>query len=217
MSETLMTASDHFAAEDWADFVRKVAPAEQVIRMERHLADGCRSCTQAHADWQLVRDVAANDGAYEVPEPSVRLARAIFSIQQAPSYLTSAFETVKVLFDSQLLPAASGVRSAWGGRGRKVLYHMGDFLVDVQIESARQGGPTTVVGQVVSASDNAEGVKGIPVVLMRDLSVIGRAVTNSAGEFHMQVEGPSGSLSVALGLREQGTVVSLSSSSARHS
>jgi len=143
--------------------------------------------------------------------------RAIFSIQQAPSYLTSAFENVKVLFDSELLPAASGVRSAWGGRGRKLLYHMGDFLVDVQIENDSQGGPTTVVGQVVSASDNADGVKDIPVVLMQDLSVVGRGVTNSAGEFHMQVEGPSAGLSVALGLREQGTVVSLNSASVRHS
>ena len=212
-----MTASDHFPADDWADFVRNVAPAEQVSLMERHLSDGCQSCAQAHADWQWVRDVAANDGSYEVPEASVRLAKAIYSIQRAPSHLARAVEAVKVLFDSQLVPAVAGVRSASASRGRKVLYHMGDFLVDVQIEPAREGRPTLVIGQVVSAGESAEGVHGVPVVLLRDLSVIGKGVTNGSGEFHIEFDGPSANLSVALGLREEGTVVSLERSSARHS
>ena len=55
-----MTDSDHFAAEHWADFVRKVAAADQMSAMERHLSDGCQSCTKAHADWQSVCDVAAS-------------------------------------------------------------------------------------------------------------------------------------------------------------
>lgn len=212
-----MTGSDHFAAEHWADFVRKVAAADQMSAMARHLSDGCQSCTKAHADWQSVCELAGKDAAYEVPEATLRVARAVCSIQQAPGRLTRLFESVKVLFDSELLPAVAGVRSAWGGRGRKVLYHMGDFLVDVQIETTRDGQRTVVIGQVVSANENADGVHGLPVVLLRDLSVIGKGVTNESGEFHMEFEGPSGNLSVALGLREEGTVVSLGSSSARHS
>lgn len=212
-----MTGTDHFAAEQWADFVRNVAPADQMTAMVRHLSDGCPSCTKAHADWQLVCRVAAKDGLYEVPEASLRLARAIFSIQQAPGHVTRLVEAVKVLFDSALLPAVAGVRSAWGGRGRKVLYHMGDFLVDVQIEPTRDGQRTIVIGQVVSANEGAEGVHDVPVVLLRDLSVIGKGVTNESGEFHLEFEGPSGNLSVALGLREEGMAVSLGSSSARQS
>jgi hypothetical protein len=212
-----MIASEHFAADDWADFVRNVASADRVNLMERHLSDGCQSCTKAHADWQSVRDVAANDGSFQVPEASLRLARAIFSIQRAPNCVTRVVEAVKVLFDSELLPAAAGVRSAWGGRGRKVLYHIGDFLVDVQIQPARDGRHTTVIGQVVSANDSEDGVCAVPVVLLRDLSVIDTGVTNACGEFHVEFEGPSGNLSVALGLREEGTAVSLGSSSARHS
>jgi hypothetical protein len=211
-----MTESDHFAAEHWADFVRKVAAADQMSAMERHLSDGCQSCTKAHAEWQSVCDVAAKDGSYEVPEATVRVARAVFSIQQVPGRLTRLVDAVKVLFDSERLPAVAGVRSAWGGRGRKVLYHMGDFLVDVQIEPTRDGQRTIVIGQVVSANESADSV-GVPVVLLRDLSVIGKGVTNESGEFHVEFEGPSGNLSVALGLREEGTVVSLGSSSARHS
>ena len=79
-----MTGTDHFAAEQWADFVRNVAPADQMTAMVRHLSDGCPSCTKAHADWQSVCQAAAKDGLYEVPEASLRLARAVFSIQQAP-------------------------------------------------------------------------------------------------------------------------------------
>jgi hypothetical protein len=212
-----MTGSDHFDADDWADFVRNAASAEQVTLMERHLSDGCQSCADAHAVWQSVRDAAATDELYEAPQASLRLAKAIFSIQTRPGCVTRAVEAVKVLFDSEMLPAVAGVRSAGVGRGRKVLYHMGDFLVDVQIEPAREGRRTFVIGQVLSASDGPDGVHGVPVVLLRDLSVIGKGVTNGSGEFHVEFEGPSGNLSVALGLREEGTAVLLGSSSARHS
>lgn len=209
--------SEHFAAEHWADFVRNVASPDQMAVMERHLSDGCQSCTKAHADWQSVGKVAAKDGSYEVPEASLRLARALFSFQPAPGRVTRLVEAVKVLFDSELLPAVAGVRSAWSGRGRKVLYQIGDFLVDVQIEPTRDGQRTIVIGQVVSANEDAEGVHGVPVVLLRDLAVIGKGVTNESGEFHVEFEGPSGNLSVALGLREEGTAVSLGSSGARQS
>jgi hypothetical protein len=211
-----MTGSDHFAADDWVDFVRNVAPAEQMRLMQHHLSDGCQSCTNTYADWQSVRNVAATDGSYDMPDASLRLARAVFSIQKAPSRVSRVVDAVKVLFDSQLLPAVAGVRSAGSRRGRKVLCHMGDFLVDVQIEPARDG-RTIVIGQVVSSNDAVESVQGVPVVLLRDLSVIGKGITNGSGEFHMEFDGPSGNLSVALGLREEGTAVLLGSSSERHS
>src|SRR6476646_1174678 len=195
-----MTASEHFAAEHWADFVRNVAPEDQARRMEQHLAEGCQGCTSAHADWRSVRELAEKDHAYDVPDASTRLAKAMFSIQKAPGLMGRALDAVTVLFDSELLPAAAGVRSS-ARDGRKVLYHMGDFLVDGQIEAA----------------DNAAAdVCGVPIVLLRDLSVIGKGLTNRSGEFHLEFSGPSANLSIALGLREEGTVVSLGSS-ARHS
>jgi hypothetical protein len=215
--DTPMTASEHFAAEHWADFVRNVAPDDQARLMEQHLADGCQSCRTAHADWRSVGEVAASDRAYDVPDASTRLAKAMFSIQRAPGFIARAMEAVTVLFDSELAPAAAGVRSTAAGGGRKVLYHMGDFLVDVQIESTRDGQRTTVMGQIVVADDAVADVRGVPIVLLRDLSVIGKGLTNSSGEFHVEFAGPSENLSVALGLREEGTVVSLGSSSARHS
>jgi hypothetical protein len=141
----------------------------------------------------------------------------MFSIQKAPTHVARAVEAVKVLFDSALLPSVAGVRSAWGGRGRKVLYHMGDFLVDLQIETAREGQRTIVIGQVVSENDGVNNVHGVPVMLLRDLSVIAKGITNDSGEFHIEFEGPTGNLSVALGLREEGTAVSLGSSSVGHS
>lgn len=211
-----MTASEHFAAEHWADFVRNVASDDQARLMRRHLAEGCPTCAAAHNDWRSVSDVATVDRSYEIPDVSMRLAKTVFSIQNAPGLMARAIEAVTVLFDSELLPAAAGVRSSARGN-RKVLYHMGDFLVDVQIEPARDGLRTTVIGQIVAADEASADVRGVPIVLLRDLSVIGKGVTNSSGEFHVEFSGPSGNLSVALGLREEGTVMSLGSSSARHS
>jgi hypothetical protein len=211
-----MTTPEHFAAEHWADFVRNVAPDDQARLMERHLAEGCQSCTTAHADWRSVSELAANDRAYDVPDASTRLAKAMFSIQKAPGLIARTLDAVTVLFDSDLLPAVVGVRSSGARAGRKVLYHMGDFLVDVQIEPTRDGQRTTVIGQIVAADNAPADVCGVPIVLLRDLSVIGKGLTNSSGEFHLEFTGPSGNLSIALGLREEGTMVSLGSST-RHS
>src|SRR5690349_17125294 len=107
-----MTASEHFAAEHWADYVRHVAPDDQARLMEQHLAEGCQSCTSAHADWRSVSELAGNDRAYDVPDASTRLARAMFSIQKAPGLLARALDAVTVLFDSELLPAAAGIRAS---------------------------------------------------------------------------------------------------------
>jgi hypothetical protein len=208
----VMRHSEHFAAEQWADFVRNVAADEQARQMQGHLASLCQSCTEAHALWSSVREAAAADRAIEVPESSVRVVKAMFAIQRPTSRLAQAFEAVSVLFDSDLAPAAAGVRSGWTGRGRKVLYNMGDFLVDLQIEPSRDRRRTLVIGQVLCGKGSAASVDRVPVILLRDLAVIGKSLTNQSGEFQMEFDGPSGNMSVALGLQEEGTALSLGSS-----
>ncbi|PYR38428.1 MAG: hypothetical protein DMF89_09365 [Acidobacteria bacterium] len=208
-----MTEAEHFAAEDWADFVRQVTSEDQTRLMNGHLHDGCPVCTKAHHDWHSIRERAERDAVNEVPEASIRVAKATFAIQKTPSPFMRAFDAVKVLFDSHALPVTAGVRSAGGGRGRKVLYHMGDFLVDVQIQATREGRRTSVVGQVLCTRAYPESVYGVPVVFLRDSSVIGKCLTNRLGEFQLEFEGPSENLSVALGLREEGTAVSLGNTS----
>src|SRR5437879_5293339 len=127
-----MTSSDHFPVEAWADFVRNVAHPESQPTMQRHLADGCRACTELHDSLCAVDAVAKGDAQYEPPESTVRLAKALYSQVKPASRLVRALETVKVLFDSQLAPAPAGVR---GGPVllRKLLFSCGDRVIDLQV------------------------------------------------------------------------------------
>lgn len=183
--------------------------------MAAHLASGCQVCADAHREWRSVSDIARTAVSYEPSEATLRLASALFSIPRAAGRIARAVEAVRTLFDSQLVAAPVGVRAAAAGRGRKVLYATGDFLVDLLIEMPRQSSRTLIIGQVVSAGEARDSVQGVPVVILRDMLVLGKAVTNGLGEFQMEFEGPSQGLSVALGLRPEGTIVSLGNPSMR--
>ncbi len=202
-----MPDPDHFAPEQWVDYVRDISPIDCRREIDSHLASGCRECTNAYRDWTMLRETAAGTSASAPPDEAVSLARALFTSQRKPGVVARAVDAVKVLFDSQLMPAAAGVRAAGSVQGRKVLYATGDFLVDLHIEALRASDRTLVIGQVVDANEPRRGVHDVPVVLLRDLLVLGKARTNACGEFSVEFEGPSQDLSVALGLRQEGAVV----------
>jgi hypothetical protein len=204
-----MSLSDHFSLEDWVDFVRGVATPEQRRDIERHLGAGCRDCAVQHETWHGVAEIASADQQFAPPASAVRRALAFYSVQKPVGRMARAFDAVKVLFDSALMPMPVGVRSATAPR-RKVLYSVGDLLVDVQIET-RHTSRTTLVGQVTAPKSLEEHAEGVPIVILRQMNVVAEATTNRLGEFQVEIEGSPDDLSVALMLKEQRTVLSLSS------
>jgi hypothetical protein len=202
-----VNSADHFSHEDWVDFVRGVATPEQRRDIEHHLDTGCRDCAVQRHTWHSVAEMARADQAFAPPASAVRHALAFYSVQKPVGPVARAFEAVKVLFDSALMPMTVGVRSTTVPR-RKVLYSVGDLLVDVQIET-RHNTRTTLVGQVTAPKGLEEHAEGVPVVILRHLKVVAEATTNRLGEFQVEVEGSRDDLSVALRLKEQGRVLSL--------
>ncbi len=212
-----MSDAGHFSEEQWIDYARDLAPTDQARLMAAHLASGCRACGTAHQEWTAVCELARTTLALEPSDATLRVATALFAIQRPPGPVARTVAAVRTLFDSQLAPAPAGVRAVADTRARKVLYATGDFLVDLQIETTRQSGCALVIGQVVSAGEPRASVHGVPVVILRDMQVLGKAMTNWLGEFHIEFEGPTQGLSVALGLKPEGMVVALGGSSMRAS
>jgi hypothetical protein len=200
---------DHFSHEDWIDFVRGVAAPQQRRDIGRHLDAACRDCTVQRDTWQTVADFAQADREFDPPPSAVRNALAYYSIQRPASPVARAFEAIKLLFDSALVPAPVGVRGATASRS-KVLYAVGDLLVDVQME-LRQSARTTLVGQVTAPKGLEEHAEGVPIVILRHMTVIAEVTTNRLGEFQAEIEGSRDDLSVALLLKEHRRVLSLSS------
>jgi hypothetical protein len=198
----------HFSDEDWADYVRGTLPDERRAGLQGHLDANCGSCTKVHATWRAVQDAASTATRYEPSADSVRVARALFGLQKPASHTSPAAELVRLLFDSQVLTAASGFRSA-SAAARKCVFSVGQFLVDVQIQDDERGRATQLIGQVTGPAGVDAELAGSPVLLLREMQVIARGTMNRLGEFHMDFDGIASGMSLALGLKHGGTVIKL--------
>ena len=178
--------------------------------MQTHLAKGCQTCTAVHDTWQAIRELAESESRYEPPESAVRLAESIFELRRPVGVFAHEIGPAQLLFDSQQSEAPAGMRNLmWGGEPRKLLYAVGDLLVDVQVERARELQPTVLVGQVIARTELQQRLEDIRVLLYRGVHAVARSTPNALGEFQMEFNGPGDHLFLALGFGETGAVVPL--------
>ena len=204
-----MSNSGHFTAEEWADFVRQTAPADQSRAMQEHLASGCRNCTTAHDTWQRVAKSAASVERFDPPDSTLRIARSLFAMRPPSGRAARVMDAARALFDSALMPLPAGVRSA-AEAPRKLVYAAGEYLVDLQVQPISQrAGATQLTGQVTMPGNAQAQFDGIPVVVLRHARIIAKTTTNSLGEFQTEFEGPADNVSIAFGFEGGGTVISL--------
>jgi hypothetical protein len=200
----------HFSDEEWADYVRDVLPGDKQADVQSHLDAGCSSCTKLHATWRAVHDAAENATDEAPAADSVRIAKALFSVHGPAAGRASVSDTVaRLLFDSHSTLAASGVRSAASAAARKCVYAVGKYLLDVQIQDDEHGRPTQLIGQLNAPPAMEAQLEGSPVLLLREMKVIGRSTMNRLGEFHIDFDGVATGISLALGFTGGGTVVNL--------
>ena len=198
----------HFSDEDWADFVRGTLPSERRIGLQGHLDASCTSCTKVHETWQAIQEVAGTAMRDEPSPDAVRVVRALFGLRKPAAPTSPAAAMVRLLFDSQMLTAASGIRSATAAP-RKSVYTFGNYVLDVQIQDDAQGRPTQLIGQLTGPGDQDPALEGAPVLLLREMAVIARATMNRFGEFHMPFDGIPTGMSLAIALKSGGTVIPL--------
>ena len=74
----------HYSHEDWVDFVRDVAPLDQLEAMQRHLAAGCESCAGGltKPGKRFSRSIR-EEPSLEPPAEAMRLARALYAADEA--------------------------------------------------------------------------------------------------------------------------------------
>ena len=97
----------HYSHEDWVDFVRDLAPPDQLEAMRRHLAAGCESCREVHHTWKAVLETIREEPGVEPPAEAMRLARALYAATNPRRRGAIARATATLLFDSQLAAAAA--------------------------------------------------------------------------------------------------------------
>jgi hypothetical protein len=208
-----MQKYEHFFTEDWVDFVRGVA--ESGDAMQEHLDGGCKECTELLATFKAVAEIASRDRQYEPDESTMRHARAAFDRTKPSGALARAAQAMKVLFDSQLMPAPVGVRTAVSTAPRRVVYEAGDLIVDLQV--GRSAAANVLIGQITAPLRTRHSVQGTDVQLQRGVRVLATGTTNKLGEFQFEFDDASADLTLVLRSDEDVTLIPLGTLTTRTS
>jgi hypothetical protein len=177
---------EHFAEENWADFVRGTGALETRNKMAAHLSSHCESCKIAFEMWNQVRRTAENEARVMVPEDLVRMVKMEFAIQN----MTEPKNSVDgdMVFDTLMQPLAVGVRSG-AITARQVVYEVDGLTVDLRLDAQSQSNKFCAIGQILD--------KRVPRASFRDASVIvwtekGLPIvttkTSEFGEFHLEFD-----------------------------
>lgn len=198
----------HFATQEWVDFVNHVASNDQQAAMQKHLATGCKRCTETVSVWQKVSKTAAVEASYQPPPDTVRLAKAAFVTSGLAQTKKESKGLIEVLFDSFQQPALAGARSVVIGT-RQMLYRADPFQIDIQIEPKLGSNRLVITGQLLDLSHPGVIGRDIQVTLSNHRGSTVLAATNQFGEFSGEVEN-SGDLELSIpGDYEKPIVISL--------
>ena len=150
--------------------------------MDAHLRSGCVECQSVVSLFERIQETAlAMAGQPEPPRDVVFQAKALFQITASTeSNVRRIFG--RLVFDSfsQLLPA--GARAAIPAF-RHVLFHAGDYSIDLRLESDPNSIRRTLAGQITSRNDPAARVAGVEVLLRAGRHTVSQTRSNAFGEF----------------------------------
>ena len=202
----------HYFHQDWVDFVRDVAPLDQLKAMRQHLAAGCESCGEVYETWRTVLETVRAEPRFEPPAEAVRRARALYAGTKTPRRVGIVRATAKLLFDSQLAAAAAGVRTLRRGPRRLLYLCQNDekFLFELQVELSRDRTKVVLIGQVMELDTDEPHVAGMPVLLFQQENVIAKMKTNPYGEFRVEFDDTGDDLSLVVDLNHTEMVIALS-------
>ena len=177
----------HYAIDEWVDFTRGMVAADDAAQMLAHLRSGCIDCGRLSEFTSKLSMTCTGLASAQVPEASLRLARAIFPVRMQDRPKRGNRLPIEMIFDSFLVPSAAGLRSTWqvGWQG---LYRAGDCSVDLRIEPELKSTRAAVIGQITSHVQPAVEMGDLPVCLRAGKVVVAETRSNRFGEFQMEYD-----------------------------
>jgi len=169
----------HFSEASWTDFARNLVSKVERMAMQKHLDDGCEKCTATLRTWESVLSVAENESILAPPDDVIRIVK---SFAVAPE----ASLGVRLVFDSNLQPAAAGIRGSISAR--QLLFQTDQYYIDLRLEPRRESDRGFLVGQVMNRSGNDWVAQGISVRLKTGKLPLAETTANQFGEFQFDFE-----------------------------
>ena len=174
-----------FDIGQWCDYVRGLLDTETQTQMERHLESQPED-RGLLAALRRVDDLSASDRANSPPDWVVRSAKAIGGLlgrQDASRPTLLKRIAMSLSFDSLANPALVGVRDVQA-LDRHLVFDCDDYRVDLRVEPEADYQGAVFVGQLVRiAGDEVCPLVGVPVLAIKDRSIMDQARTGVFGEF----------------------------------
>jgi hypothetical protein len=180
-----MTQARHFDITEWADYVRNVVPAAQREQMLAHLQGGCSRCEKIQAMLSRFAGICQREAAYEVPRFAEQQVKALIGLAKAPRRTALARLFGSMVYDSLNDPQPVGVRGTHQ-INRQVLFHAGDYSVDLRFEHEKGSASMVLVGQIANQKAPEENLANVPVILVAGSRELTRSISNTFGEFQLE-------------------------------
>lgn len=197
-----MTQARHFDITEWADYVRNVVSAEQHREMLTHLQSGCSKCEKLQALLSRLVTICLRETSFELPRYAEQQVKALMGLARAPRRSALARMLGSLIYDSQNDPQPAGVRGTHQ-INRQVMFHAGDYSVDLRFEHEKGSASMVLVGQIANQKAPDEMLANVPVILVAGDRELTRSISNTFGEFQLEYV-PEGDLRLLVPLESRG-------------
>ena len=177
--------ASHFDITEWADYVRNAVPNERQERMLAHLQYGCSKCERIKGVLTKFAVICKREAGYEVPRLAEQQVKALMGLAKAPRVSTLQRIWASLVYDSLNDPQPLGVRGTHQ-INRQVLFHAGDYSVDLRFEHEKGSASMVLVGQIANQKTPEEMLANLPVILVAGNRELTRSISNTFGEFQLE-------------------------------
>jgi hypothetical protein len=174
---------EHFAPNEWVDFVRNTVVAEKRVPMQAHLEQGCDYCLKLVGTWATVAEFARRGLFYEPPARALRNAESYFYSWSLLLKERSDVCILQHVLDSHDVGELVGVRG-FDTAPRQLMYNSYSVFIDLRVEQKPGSDWMALTGQVVDAQLPDGKLEEIPVLLFGKGDSTVQTTTNQFGEFN---------------------------------
>ncbi len=180
-----MTQARHFDITEWADYVRNVVSAEQHEQMLAHLREGCSKCEKVQSVLSRFSMICSREAVLEIPRAAEQQVKALIGLAKTPRPTALQRLWASLVYDSLNDPQPVGVRGTHQ-INRQVMFHAGDYSVDLRFEHEKGSASMVLVGQIANQKAPEETLANVPVILVAGNREVTRSISNTFGEFQLE-------------------------------
>jgi hypothetical protein len=175
----------HFDITEWADYVRNTVSSDQQTLMQAHLQGGCSKCERIKVLLSKFATICSREASYQIPRAAEQQVKAMIGLAKAPRRSALQRLWATLVYDSVNDPQPVGVRGTHQ-INRQVLFHAGDYSVDLRFEHEKGSASMVLVGQIANQKAPDELLANLPVILVAGNREVTRSISNTFGEFQLE-------------------------------